>query len=107
MTMEAPHEAQSFGEVLVRLLKSKRFYEKGRYGRLVDAWREVVGEAIAARTSIRAFEHGRLTVEVADAVLLHELSGFMREALLEELRRRPGGEDVAELRFRLGHDEAR
>jgi len=91
-----------FGDVLGQLLRAKKFYQKGKYGALVDAWREVVGEEIGARTRIVSFEHGRITVEVTDAALHQELSGFMRAALVQQLQQAAGGEDVVELRFRLG-----
>ena len=94
--------AKQFGDVLTKLLKAKRFYQKSRYGPLVAAWEEAVGNEIASRTKISAYEHGHLTVEVDAPVLLHELSGFMRSALLEQLKRTRGSEDIVELRFRLG-----
>jgi len=94
--------ARPIGEILKALLRSKRFYERRKYGALVDAWRTVVGEDIARHTRIVAFEGGEVLVEVDAPVLLHELSGFMRSALLAHLQRTRGGEDVAALRFRLG-----
>jgi predicted nucleic acid-binding Zn ribbon protein len=94
--------ARRVGDVLPRLLREKRFFEKSRYGPLVEAWRQVVGEAVAARTRIVGYRRGRVTVEVDTAALMHELSGFQRSAILAELQRTPGGEDAADLRFRLG-----
>ncbi len=94
------------GEVLKRLLKSKRFYQRRKYGALVGAWQCTAGEEIAAHCRIAAFEHGRLLVEVDEPILLHELAGFMRSTVLSELQGTPGGEDVAELRFRLGPSRA-
>ena len=90
------------GEVLDALLRAKRFYERKRYGVLVEAWRLAVGEQIAEHTRIGAFDRGRLVVEVDSPVLLQELRGFMEGAILEQLRAAPGGAEVAELRFRLG-----
>ena len=94
--------AKRFGDVLTKLLKAKRFYQKSRYGPLVAAWQDAVGEEIGSRTKISAYEHGRLTVEVDSSVLLHELSSFMRSALLNQLKRTRGSEDIVELTFRLG-----
>ncbi|MFP4028293.1 MAG: DUF721 domain-containing protein [Candidatus Brocadiia bacterium] len=94
--------ARGFGAVLSRVLKQKRFYQKGRYSAVSRAWEEVAGPEIASRTRIASYEDGKLRVEVESSVLLQELSGFMRETILEELRRTSGGEDVAEVRFCLG-----
>jgi predicted nucleic acid-binding Zn ribbon protein len=100
-----PLRAKALGDVLRRLLRGKRFYQKGRYGALVQAWEQTVGEEIAARTRIAGFEHGRVSVEVDSPILHQELAGFMRCGILQELQSAPGGEDVAELRFRLGRRE--
>ena len=90
------------GEVLDRLLKAKRFYQKKKYGSLVEAWRATVGDEIAARTRINSFQHGRLSVEVNCPILMHELGSFMRSTVLDQLQQTPGGEDVVDVRFRLG-----
>jgi len=90
------------GEILSKLLREKRFYERRKYGALVKAWQETVGSEIASHTRIRAMAEGRLVVDVDSPVLLQELSGFMCGEILGRLQRAPGGEDVAELRFRLG-----
>jgi len=99
-------KAKRFGDVLKGVLKTKRFYLKGKYGALADAWQHVAGEEIAARTRLISFEHGRVTIEVSDPVLRHELAGFMRAALLAELQKAPGAEDVVEMRFQLGQPGA-
>ena len=95
-------ETGHFGDALHRVLKAKRFYEKSRFGALVDAWAEAVGDEVAARTRIASYRHGILKVEVASSVLLHELSGFMKSAVLAALKKTSGGRDVTDIRFCLG-----
>ena len=103
MPAEAPGDrARPIGDVLKALLRRKRFLQKGKYPALTTAWAELVGEGIAARTRVRSFQEGRLTVEVASSVLLQELSGFMKEQLLAGMQGCKAGKDVAELRFCLG-----
>ena len=72
-------EPRTIGDVARALLRRKKFREKGRYGALVDAWQELTGEEIAARTQIRSFKDGELVIEVESSVLLHELNGFLKE----------------------------
>ncbi len=96
-------EARPIGEIARALLRRKKFHEKGKYGALVDAWADLVGESIAARTRIRAFRGGELVVEVGSSVLLHELNGFMKEQLLAGIQSTEGGRDVASLRLCLGN----
>lgn len=95
---------KKFGDVLERLLKEKRFYEKSKFGALSGAWNEVVGDEIAARTKIVSYQHACLRVEVDSSILMQELSGFMQHTILQELQQISGGKDVAELRFCLGSE---
>lgn len=95
---------KQFGNVLKKLLKEKRFYQKSKYGALSNAWEEVVGEELASQTKIVAFKHGRVRVEVKSSVLMQELSGFMKDSILQELQQTSGGQDVSEIRFCLGSD---
>ncbi|MFW6044643.1 MAG: DUF721 domain-containing protein [Planctomycetota bacterium] len=96
--------AREYGEVLKKLLKSKRFFQKNKYGALSKAWKDVVGDEIAGCTKIVSYEHGCLRVEVMSSVLLQELSGFMKESILQELQQHQGGEDVCEIRFCMGSE---
>ncbi len=96
---------KQFGNVLKKLLKKKRFYQKNKYGALSEAWEEVVGEDIASETKIVSYKHGRVRVEVSSSVLLQELSGFMKDRILRELKQTSGGEDVSEIRFCLGSEK--
>ena len=103
MPADVPGDAaRPIGDVLKALLRRKRFLQKGKYPALTEAWAELVGEAIAARTRIRSFEEGKLTIEVTSSVLLQELSGFMKQQLLAGMQGCKGCKDVAELRFCLG-----
>ena len=97
------HGFKQIGDVARKVLRRKKFYEKGRYGALVDAWSGLVGAAIAARTRIRSFTEGELVVEADSSVLLHELNGFMKQDLLAALQQLDAGRDVAALRFCLGN----
>ncbi|MCK4373950.1 MAG: DUF721 domain-containing protein [Candidatus Brocadiae bacterium] len=99
--------ARPLGEIMRGLLRRKKFREKGKYGALVDAWCELVGEAIAARTGIRSFKDGELVIEVDSSALLHELNSFMKQQLLQGLRESRGGRDVAALRLCLSARKAR
>ena len=52
--------AKRFGDVLAQVAKAKRFFQKSKYGPLVNAWQAAVGDAIAARTTaVRIIQFGR------------------------------------------------
>jgi hypothetical protein len=90
---------EPLGEVLARVLRGLRIEERRREGALGTAWDRAAGEGLAPRARPVSFRAGRLTVEVEGAALLQEVRGFRAEALLEALRREPGGERVREIRF--------
>jgi predicted nucleic acid-binding Zn ribbon protein len=94
--------AKPFGAIAKDIFRRKKFLEKGRYGALEAAWREVVGDELAVRTHISSLRGGQLEVAVDSSVLLQELDGFMKTQILGALRATEAGRDVAGLRFRLG-----
>ena len=106
MSWQAPRGRQNlgrpFGDVAKALLRRKRFVEKGRYGALVAAWQDLVGDGVAEHTRVRAFKEGKLVVEVDSPTLLHELNGFLKDSLLRGLRESKAGRDIAQMELRLG-----
>ncbi|MGD2174206.1 MAG: DUF721 domain-containing protein [Candidatus Brocadiaceae bacterium] len=97
---------RKLGEIARRVLQRKRFYEKGKYAPLAQAWAALVGEAIAERTRVRSYSGGELTIQVDSSALLHELNNFMKSELLDALQSTDAGRDVASLRFRLRQGSA-
>ncbi len=67
------------------------------------AWREAVGEQLAAVAEPVAERAGTLTIECADAVWVQELD-LMQGQLLERLREALGERAPEALRFRLRND---
>jgi predicted nucleic acid-binding Zn ribbon protein len=92
-----------FGDILRKILKRKRFYEKNTYGKLSQAWETTVGKEVASHTRIKAYQNGILKVDVDSSVLLQELRGFLHRQILSELQATPGGEGIAEIVFRMGN----
>ena len=65
-------------------------------------WNEVVGEIIAQHTRVADAEAGVLHVEVNSAPLLHELSTYYRQEILESIKEVEEFSSIRELRFRVG-----
>jgi len=99
---DAQETARSFGDVVRAVLRRKKFAEKGRYGRLVKVWNDLVGPGVAEHTRVKAFQDGRLVVDVGSPALLHELNGFLKDSLLAGMQSTDAGRDIARLEFRLG-----
>ncbi len=93
---------KKFGAVLKKIKREKNFNCKNKSRALFGAWKSVVGEEISKATRIVSYEHGKLMVCVDSPALLHELKGFMCNAILEELKKTDGAEDVMEITFLAG-----
>ncbi len=100
-------EAVPLHAIARKVMGSKKFHQKGRFTDLSREWAALVGEPVAQKTRIRSFKDGRLVIEVASPSLMHELSGFMRESLLQALQETRAGRDIAEMRFRLSDNPRR
>lgn len=72
------------------------------YGRLAAeaAWREAAGPALAARCQVRLEAPGVLEVRVPDEHWRATVA-CLEPALLDSLRRRPGGEGLGRLHVRI------
>ena len=77
------------GELLDEFFKRPYVAAKVAEGRLPDTWREIVGERAAADTTELRLERHILPVRIPSSVPRQELF-YQREALKEEINRRPG-----------------
>jgi len=101
MWMVRPLRVVTFGEALGRLLRKKRFLGKGKYSGIVRAWERIVGPGLAEHSCVCSFSHGIIVIEVDNPVLLQELSGFMKDKLLNAMQETDEARDAADLRFKL------
>lgn len=67
---------------------------------MARAWCEVVGEEIAGHAQTGRVRAGVLYVEVEGATWLHELAGFHKERILEEMRKRVRQPYIQDIVFR-------
>jgi len=97
--MEGP---ERLAEVLSRLFTVRGWGQRQDRLRLEEAWRQVVGEAVALKTAPGALRRGVLEVLVSDAVLFQELAGYEKRRILDSLQQVLGKTRVTAIRFRLG-----
>src|SRR3954453_20182700 len=93
---------EKLGEILSRLFTARGWGRRSERLHLERAWAEAAGPDIAARTRLGTLRRGVLEVQVGNAALLQELSGFHKRRLLEQLRRRLPTTPLGDLRFRAG-----
>jgi predicted nucleic acid-binding Zn ribbon protein len=84
-------EPRPIGELVGRILGSRRLRDAVHLGRLRLVWEEVVGPSLARRTRVEGLRGGTLVVAVSDPEALEtlrEVSGRIGE----RLRAKTGGE---------------
>lgn len=102
----APGQHQRPGPKPIGQIMGELFARRG-YGRvqgaaaLADAWRQTVGEDLAAKSRVGALRRGRLEIIVGSSLLSQELM-FQKARLLADLQQRLSADAVRDLRFRVG-----
>lgn len=89
-------------QILDRSATMRLIRQHMRQGAHRDAWRELVGDAVARQARASVYRRGKLFVDVSSAALLQELCTYRKAALLEELRQKPGYEGIVDIVFRHG-----
>ena len=100
-TSERGGPAERVGKILERVLKEHGLSRPKEQVEIDLAWRDVAGPEVAAETVVLGLRKGVLTIEVASAPLLSELTTYQREELLMALRTRWKGTYLQDIRFRL------
>jgi len=95
-------EPEEIGKIIARWLRKNRVSERANEEGIYQFWKEIVGEEIASQTRVVKCSGGVLTVEVASAPLLLELSGYYREGILESLRADSRFAGIQKILFRAG-----
>ncbi|HIE04402.1 MAG TPA: DUF721 domain-containing protein [Candidatus Latescibacteria bacterium] len=89
---------RTLGEFIERWASSLGIERKLSEGMAPSLWNEVVGETIAAHTSVIGIRGGVLVVRVGSASWRNELF-FMKPKILEKLNARIGSDVVKDIRF--------
>lgn len=97
--MPPKNQPQPLGAVLSDLVDRYGYRERFDAARAVEAWPEVVGEAIASVTEQVWMRHGTLYVKIRSAPWRQQLQ-FQREAWRARMNEHLGREVVDEVLFR-------
>jgi predicted nucleic acid-binding Zn ribbon protein len=93
---EAP--AALLPKLMARLGLKERLHET----EVIDAWKNIVGDFIAAHSMPVALREGILYVRVLQPALHYELEQVSRFNILRKLKQRFGAKIIRDLRFRVG-----
>ena len=87
--------------VLPGVVKELGIEEEVWQNTLLDAWPELVGEELAARTRPDRLDRGTLVVFVTHSVWLNELSRYGKKQMLQRLQDRFGRRKIRSIRLQL------
>jgi len=94
---EPRHLRAALAEVIAR----RGLADRGGARQLAEMWVRVAGQKISQQTLVTSLRNGVLHVGVTNSVLLSELAGFHRKALLTVLRQENAGACIRDIRFTL------
>src|SRR3954469_8355557 len=90
------------GDVLPKLMKQLGVIGRIRETEVMDAWKQIVGEFIAAHSAPVSLREGVLFVRVLQPTLHYQFEQISKAEILRKLKQRFGAKIVREIRFRVG-----
>jgi predicted nucleic acid-binding Zn ribbon protein len=97
-----PDRWQAPGDLLPKLIKQLGLSERLRESDVIDAWKGIVGEFIAAHSAPVSLREGVLFVRVLQPALHYQFEQISKAEILRKLKQRFGTKIVREIRFRVG-----
>jgi predicted nucleic acid-binding Zn ribbon protein len=99
---QRPDRWQAPGDLLPKLMQQLGLSERIREGEVMDAWKQIVGEFIAAHSAPINLRAGVLFVRVLQPSLHYQFEQISKAEILRKLKQRFGTKIIREIRFRVG-----
>ncbi len=90
------------GDVLPRLVQQLGLSERLHEGEVIETWKEIVGEFIAAHSTPVSLKAGTLYVRVLQPALHYQFETISKREILRKLKARFGSRVIRDVRFRVG-----
>ena len=97
-----PDRWQAPGDLLPKLMQQLGLSERLRESEVIDAWKSIVGEFIAAHSCPVSLRAGVLFVRVLQPALHYQFEQISKAEILRKLKQRFGAKIIREIRFRSG-----
>ena len=97
-----PDRWQAPGDVLPKLMQQLGLSERLRENEVMAAWKQIVGEFIAAHSAPITLRAGVLFVRVLQPALHYQFEQISKAEILRRLKQRFGAKIIREIRFRVG-----
>ncbi len=98
---KSTRKPSKIGEVLEHFFNQAGLQQKFQEQKILNAWKETVGEAIAERTQPIRIQNGVLYVKVTNSVWMQELQ-FMKGLIREKIQEQSGNKFLIDLHFFMG-----
>ena len=97
-----PDRWQAPAELLPKLMQQLGLSERLRESEVIDAWKQIVGDFIAAHSAPVSLRAGVLYVRVLQPALHYQFEQISKAEILRKLKQRFGARIIREIRFRVG-----
>ncbi|MBA3387607.1 MAG: DUF721 domain-containing protein [Verrucomicrobiota bacterium] len=97
-----PDRWQAPGDLLPKLMQQLGLSERLRETEVIDAWKGIVGDFIAAHSAPVSLRNGVLFIRVLQPALHYQFETISKAEILRKLKQRFGGKIIRDLRFRIG-----
>ena len=97
-----PDRWQVPGELLLGLMQQFGLSERLHENEVIDAWKVIVGDFIAAHSQPMSLRGGVLFVRVLQPALHYQFEQISKAEILRKLKQRFGAKVIRDIRFRLG-----
>jgi predicted nucleic acid-binding Zn ribbon protein len=93
---------RSPNELLPKLMEQLGLAERLRESEVMSAWKQIVGDFIAAHSAPVSLREGVLYVRVLQPALHYQFETISKSEILRKLKQRFGGKIIKDIRFRVG-----
>ena len=97
-----PDRWQAPSDLLPKLMQQLGLSERLRETEVIEAWKGIVGDFIAAHSAPVSLREGILFVRVLQPALHYQFETISKGEILRKLKRRFGGKVIQNIRFRVG-----
>ena len=95
-------QARPIGETLAQVVTTLGLEDRLKEHEVLQAWRDIVGDFIAAHSTPHRLRDGVLYVRVLQSTVHYELDRIWKPQIVQKLKKRFGARTVREVKFRLG-----
>lgn len=97
-----PDRTVSVADALAKVMNSLGLSERLNEAQIAQAWKEIVGEFLAAQSAPTRLQKGVLIVSVLQPTVHFELERNWKRPIIEKLKARFGAKMIRDVKFRIG-----